>query len=335
MAGMGSERLKAGVRRLMAAAYYRTARFKARLRGKVVILMYHRVLTEKELAADFVQPGMYVRAGVFERHMRFVSEHFRVLSIGELFRRWRHEGLDERARYCAVTFDDGWRDNYLYAYPVLRRLGIPATVFLPTRFVGTDEWFWPDKLAYLLRRARPKETGRSAGDRERIGDVDDVIERWKGMTDEEIETALADMSRTLGVSAPRERAVVSWEEVADMAGNGISFGSHSVTHAILTNVTPGELRREVDDSLRVLRERSVNCVPVFCYPNGAYTDEVVECVKQAGYVGAVTTDFGWETGRARDLFRVRRIGVHNDIARTTPLFAFHISGLNRVGKGER
>jgi len=332
---MGSQLLKAGARQLMASVYYGTGRFKARLRGRVVILAYHRVLTQKELAAHFVQPGMYVLADVFESQMRFVNQHFCVLSIGELFQRWKSGRLDERSTYCVITFDDGWLDNYVYAYPVLRRLGIPATIFLPTRFVGTDEWFWPDKLAYLLRCSRPNGTPPGAGRTEWISHVEEVIARWKRMTGVEIETGLSEMSTALGVSAPRERTIVSWEEVAEMARNGISFGSHSATHTILTNVTREELRREVYDSLRVLQERSGNSIPVFCYPNGAYTDEVVEHVKAAGYVGAVTTDFGWETARPSDLFRVRRIGVHNDISRTTPLFAFHLSGLNHLLSGKR
>jgi len=209
--------LKAGVRQLMAGMYYGTGRFKTRLRGRVVILAYHRVLTQKDLAAHFVQPGMYVLADVFESQMRFVREHFCLLSIGELFQRWKSGGLDERSRYCVITFDDGWLDNYVYAYPVLRRLGIPATIFLPTRFVGTDEWFWPDKLAYLLRCSRPNGTPPGAEGTEWITHVEDVIARWKRMTGAAIETALSEMSRTLGVSVPRERAVVGWEEVAEMA----------------------------------------------------------------------------------------------------------------------
>ena len=322
--------LKARVRQLLAEMYYRSGRFKARLRGKVVILSYHRVLTRKELSAHFVQPGMYVLAEVFARHMQFLTEHFHVLSITELFERWRSGRLDERTRYCAVTFDDGWLDNYLYAYPVLRQLGIPATIFLPTRFIGTHDWFWPDKLAYLLRCNQPSGMPPGARRTEWITHVETVIERWKRMPSDEIESALSDMTRTLGASVPRERTVVDWDEVAEMARNGISFGSHSATHAILTRVTREALRRELEESLRVLRERVTNPIPVFCYPNGAYTDEVVEHVKAAGYAGALTTDSGWETATPSDLFRIRRIGVHNDISRTTPLFAFHISALNRL-----
>src|SRR5262249_48288960 len=160
------------------------------------------------------------------------------------------------------------------------------------------------------------------------------IEAWKRRTPEAIERGLREMSQALGIEEPRDRVVVNWEEVGEMARNGISFGSHSATHAILTNVPPAALEREIDGSLRVLQERSGNCVRVFCYPNGGHSDDVARRVASAGYIGAVTVDFGWETGRPTDLFRIHRIGVHNDISETTPLFAFHLAGLNAV-RGRR
>src|SRR2546428_13508844 len=124
--------IKASVRRGLANAYYRTRQFRRRLRGKVVILSYHRVLSREQPARYYVQPGMYVRVEVFEAQMRFVKEHFEVLSLLRLLELWATGGLDEGTRYCVVTFDDGWRDNYVQAYPVLQRLGIPATTFLAT-----------------------------------------------------------------------------------------------------------------------------------------------------------------------------------------------------------
>jgi peptidoglycan/xylan/chitin deacetylase (PgdA/CDA1 family) len=326
-------RLKARARRFVADAYYRSAHFKKRLRGKVVILTYHRVLTRADLDRQYVQPGMYVLADVFARHAQFLAEHFHVLSLAELFERWRSNGLDGGTRYCVITFDDGWLDNYVHAFPVLRALGLPATIFLPTRFIGTDEWFWPDRLAYLLERQR-EAASQGHGDPTWAEQVERTISSWKMRDADSIERELAALARDLGVSMSSERIVVNWDEVAEMGRHGISFGSHSATHAILPGVRSERLHEEVDDSLHVLRERSDNCVPVFCYPNGSHTDEVVARVRKAGYMGAVTTAFGWETRAPVDLYRLPRISVHNDITDTLPLFAFHVSRLNHVMGGD-
>ena len=112
-----------------------------------------------------------------------------------------------------------------------------------------------------------------------------------------------------------------------MAQNGISFGSHSLTHAILTRESAEEVQREVRHSLQELRERQANCVPVFCYPNGDYSAAIAEQVRSAGYRGAVCSESGWETRVPRNLFALRRVGIHNDLCRTVPLFAFRLAGL--------
>ena len=94
---------------------------------------------------------MYVSKDVFEMQMQFLKEHFTVVSFGELLDLWTQKTYDQSKRYCVITFDDGWLDNYIYAYPVLKKYEIPATIFLPTAFVGTNKWFWPDKIGFILR----------------------------------------------------------------------------------------------------------------------------------------------------------------------------------------
>jgi peptidoglycan/xylan/chitin deacetylase (PgdA/CDA1 family) len=296
----------------------------------VVILAYHRILSREDLLGSYVPPGMYVRADVFEAQMRFVKEHFEVLSLEQLLEHWTAGSLDEAKRYCVVTFDDGWRDNYLHAYPVLRQLGIPATIFLATQFVGTDEWFWPERLAYILLG----RMGRSARHNdERMwseAEVEAECGRWKRMRRADIDRALGELMRERAMSLPRERAVMNWDEVAEMSQHRISFGSHSLTHAILTREYPQEVDRELRESLRELRERKVNWLPVFCYPNGDYSVEIIDQVKAAGYLAAVCSESGVEARAPGNLFALRRVGIHNDVSATMPLFAFRLAGLDRT-----
>src|SRR5581483_9637650 len=149
-AGLG-EAVKAAGRRALASICHRSGVALGRLRGRAVILGYHRVLAPGDLGREFVQPGMYVEAGEFAAHVRYLLRHFRVLALEDLLARWAAGDWDPAARYCAITFDDGWRDNYVHAFPVLRALGVPATIFVATAFVGTPERFWTDILAACLR----------------------------------------------------------------------------------------------------------------------------------------------------------------------------------------
>ena len=341
---MHGKRLKTSIRRMAAWIYYLSRTHLVHHRGKVTILLYHRVLSEEDLKKQFVQPGMYVLHDVFEKHMQFLKEHFQLISLRDLLDFRGSKPWDTRQRYCVITFDDGWLDNYLYAYPILKKYQIPATIFLTTALIGTRHWFWPDKLGYLLRYCclasaleEQKEYIRALSARygwlaelavePRIEQIDSIIELCKELPDEEIEECIETMRRVLGLELPHERVLLNWEEVEEMSQFGISFGSHSCTHRILTKLPRTEIRQEIEVSLHTLREKQINHIPVFCYPNGDYTPEIAQQVQAAGYEAAVGNRLGFGDDSPENPWGLRRMCVHNDISATMPLFAFHLSGL--------
>ena len=309
---MIKEEIKATVRKILAWTYHTSRLFATQLKGKAFVLTYHRILPAEVIRREVtLQAGMYVSSDVFALQMQFLREHFEVLSLAELLALWKEKNWDREKCYCVVTFDDGWLDNYLYAYPILRRYEIPATIFLPTAFIGTNRWFWPDRLAYLLKRycmdsgvECKKNSLRSVEDRyfwfgkmdevknEKALDV--VIEACKSRTQEEIETLLEEMGQVLGVEFPAERVLVHWGEVKEMSEHGISFGSHSCSHKIFTTLSLREVHKEVTDSLHTLQDKPINFIPVLAYPNGNYSREIINQVKAAGYQAAVSTRFGFE-----------------------------------------
>jgi peptidoglycan/xylan/chitin deacetylase (PgdA/CDA1 family) len=344
---MTKQQIKSSARRGLAWIYRASRHSLKHLKGKALILAYHRVLSEKELAGDyFIQPGMYVRNDVFEQQMRYLTEHFQVVSLMELLNHWAHGTWDHDKRYCVITFDDGWRDNYIYAYPILRKYNIPATIFLPTDFIGTKQWFWPDKMGYLLmhscgngsgpRAANTAEGlldrypwGRSVIEQARSGKIDSAIEMCKEFPEETIYAFIDEMSRTMEVEFPDEHLLLNWQEAREMSQQGISFASHSCTHKILSKLSPEEIRNEMERSFRTLGENEINYIPVFAYPNGTYNEEIIKHAKAAGYRAAVSMAFGFEGGSPKCLFQLRRVGIHNDISATIPLFVFHVSGLRQ------
>lgn len=346
---MKSREVKMTIRKVMASIYHASNHFLKHLQRKTLILTYHRVLSEKELRQDYIQPGMYVRDDVFEKQIQFLKEYFKILSFAELLNLWSEKNYNQSQRYCVITFDDGWLDNYVYAYPILRKYNIPATVFLPTSFIGTNQWFWPEKVGYLLRHYYIAGIGEAqrkwidslwvrypwakvlngVGSSEKI---DSVIEMCKELPEDHVHDVMLEIGSAMGLRFPEQRIVLNWEEIEEMSQNGVSFGSHSCTHRILTKLPAQEVQREIMDSLYTLREKKVNDIPVFCYPNGNYTQEIMKWVKAAGYRAAVSTDFGFEGRFPEDLFSLRRIGIHHDICATIPLFTLHISGLNNLSR---
>ena len=112
-----------------------------------------------------------------------------------------------------------------------------------------------------------------------------------------------------------------------MGRHGISFGSHTENHVILTNLPPAEARAEIVNSGTVLAVKVGRPTIAFCYPNGSYSPEVVRMVADAGYRCAVTTRRG-PLGSSAGPFELRRILLHEDIANTPALFACALAGLS-------
>jgi peptidoglycan/xylan/chitin deacetylase (PgdA/CDA1 family) len=339
--------MKSTLRSVAALAYSASPHFLARAAGHVLILAYHRVLPHAERAATFVQPGMYVTPETFERHLGFLSAHFTLLSFEELLSGWQQGSLDPSGRYCVITFDDGWLDNYVHAYPLLRAYRAPATIFLPTDVIGTSEWPWSDRLGQLLQgqgsrvtaglihgilapmsRRYPAIAAVNGKRPEQV--IDSLIEAGKQMPDDARTELLGRVAETSGEANVRSRCFMNWNEVREMSSHGIAFGSHTCTHPILTRVSTNTVRHELRSSLQALRRQAINHVPVICYPNGDETAEVAAEARAAGYRAGVTTRAGLESNPPADLLRLRRIGIHEDVSRSVPLLMLHVARRSRA-----
>lgn len=302
--------LKTAIRATAGRLYWASPHFLSSLAGKVIILSYHRVIPRPDATSLFTQAGMFVTPRTFELHLQLLATYFEVLSFDALLDKWKCGDWNERARYAVITFDDGWVDNYEHAFPLLRRFGLPATVFLPTSLVGTTEWLWTDQLGALLQQ---RGVGTPA-------EWDAEIERAKTLSDR----ARAELLTTLGPPLTGRR-LIDWRQAYEMSRFGITFGSHTSTHANLTRLSGAALDRELREPLEVLRREDLAFVPVLAYPNGDHSDAVVQAARAAGYHAAVTTNAGAEGSRPFDRLRLRRIGVHDDVTQSTSSFAFHVA----------
>ena len=234
--------------------YWGSPHFLRHVTGKVVILTYHRVIPRAEVESSYVQPGMYVTPETFERHLQFLTAHFELLTVDACWRNGTPGGWNDAARYCAVTFDDGWIDNYRYAYPLLRRYGVPATTFWrPVDRI--PDWF--GRIASAICSAGAGAARRSEWD---------ALSNARRRSPTRSGRTCSRPRRGAGRAGPGERRFVTWEEVAAMSRAGIAFGSHSSSHANLTSSERGGARARAREPLEILRARGVNHVPVLAYP---------------------------------------------------------------------
>jgi len=292
--------------------------------NSALILMYHRVLGVLSAGADFVQPGMYVSTETFRCHMRFLKEVFNVLPLAELVERIESDKCVSGC--CAITFDDGWLDNYTHAFPVLQELQIPATIFLATNFIGTDRMFWPEELSYYLSQPEVMALAkinpllqRIYTDNITVKYLDNAIQFMKTYSPVEREELLSHL-RSTNVSTHPKRMLMNWDEAKHMQASGlINFDAHTANHAILDQISLDEAEEEIITSRNEIEQRLGRTPEFFAYPNGNYSDDLKALLKRNGFRGAVTTRKGW-LDKDVGLFEIPRIGMHEDVSCTIPLF---------------
>jgi len=308
--------------------------------SQFLILTYHRVLP-KSIASKETEPGMFVTPETFRRHLSFLKLHFDILPLSTLTEQQSVlESEHNRSKpACFITFDDGWRDLYQYAFPIIAECDVPATVFLPTGYIGSHRYFWSDIIYKAIAGSSRHSHKSRISDNPAVKDllsisrdnperIADAIAKLKSLPFNAIEEIIEELSKTGSIAkrAPK-RQFVSLSEIETMRKSGlVAFGSHTVNHRILTTLSKSEIHREVYDSFCFLKEKKIvkeNDFIPFCYPNGNHDANTKQSVMAAGYSAALTTLTGWNS-QTSDLFALRRISLHDDMTRTIPLFVYKI-----------
>ncbi len=213
-----------------------------------LILAYHSISdTRKDTLAVSVQN--------FEQQLAWLKKNnYQSLSLKDL------QNASSKNKIVVITFDDGYRDNYHVALPILIKYGFKATIFITADFTGTEHIFWWDK----------NKIGK-------YGDEEDF-------------------------------KLLTWDQVNEMIGYGIEFGSHTKKHKLLPDISEKEARIEIEDSKSKISSMIGSDVSSFCYPAGRLNDSIINMVSQAGYqCGVITPPV---RGIPKSIFTIRRVGIY-------------------------
>ena len=298
--------------------------------------MYHRFGCKND--------SRRLEAAIFEEQLKILLNNFNVVSLNYLCALLA-DGAQIPPNTVAITVDDGYEDFYFFAYPVLKKHSIPATVYITTEFVEQKIWLWPDLIEYILKTTKYKDYSTAlSGDiiSFKLTDSEYKMKAWNDIADHCLILSdsaknifIKELAQDMGVAVPdkptEEYRALSWEQIYDMQHNGIDFGSHTCTHPKLTKIeTQDELLYEIKVSKQKIQEKLDTEISSFCYPNGTkadFNDNIKNIVKNAGYKNAVAAYFDLDTHD--DLFELQRHGISNDMLHFNKIM-YGVESLSKV-----
>lgn len=285
----------------------------------LTILLYHGVAPEEESSTTDVaaipesagQTGIYnyrkkfISPEVFEKQLEYLKKEYVILSLEDALQQLKYGRLAAHA--LVITFDDGYENNYQYAYPILKRMELTATVFVTTDFVLEHRPLWVDRLEYACGAGNAPRNVKEKRDNE----LRDALKKLPNEEKEERLRYLESKTRTL-VNFNGDRKVyapLTIDQMREMSENGMALGAHTQTHPILSHLSFEEARTEIVGSKLALEQQGFTVSHVFAYPNGQlgdWTDKTEQIVRDASFTAALTTVQGVNT-RETNLFRLKRI----------------------------
>jgi peptidoglycan/xylan/chitin deacetylase (PgdA/CDA1 family) len=288
-------------------------------RNRPRILMYHR-FSEKEEREK-------ISKDVFYSQMQKLTKRFNVISLNSLF----NSGVIDVSppkNAIVITVDDGYRDFYDIAYPILVDFKLPAVVYITTNFIDGKTWLWPDTIEFILKKSDKSnlslEYNNTVFDFPLSNEIE-IAKAWVSLNN--FSVTLDNDCRIEFISQLKSAAEVdlpptpvdnytplTWDQIREMSDNGITIGAHTCNHPILSKLDKKIMEVEIGESKSRIETMIGKPVTCFCYPNGQasdYNDEVINIVKKCGFLNAVTAFY--DVNDIKSKYELRRHTISDNM----------------------
>ena len=305
-------------------------------KNKLTVLAYHRIMDVDE---NFPFDIELISASCkqFEEQINFVSKYFTPITIEQLVECYNTStALPEKS--VLITFDDGFEDNYKNAFPILEKFNVPATIFLSTDYISSNKTLWFDRLAYFIlnsdedifRLVLESKFNIKNNYENRRSVLEEVMEYVKHIPNSEREILLDDMYSKYHFEYKDNHkhlsTTLTWEQIKEMDKSNISFGSHTLSHPILSQLTESELDNELFTSKSILEKHLGHPVETIAYPVGteaAFNKKVINYTKKAGYLLGFSYIAGVNAWPLKQQYSIKRLHVERYVS--TSLFKCMLS----------
>jgi peptidoglycan/xylan/chitin deacetylase (PgdA/CDA1 family) len=291
--------------------------------GCLAIFLFHGVI-ERQQHQVRNYTRKHLPAADFQAMLEGVGRAGRAMSMDDVVRICRSGESFPKGAF-AVTFDDGFENNLTVARPILNRLGIPATVYVTSRFIDENGMSWIDRIEYAMEVVSTgvltfpwsERAVSFATAAEKIAILGDIRTHVKSTPDLDVDAFVSGIFRQLDLEEIRSSRdqldqKMTWDQVRDWCADGFLVGGHSHTHAILSFLSPSQLEREIDISLTMMSDKAGIVTPHYSYPEGlahCYSEGVIQMLKGRGITCCPTAIDGINQPGA-DPFHLRRVMVN-------------------------
>ena len=229
----------------------------------------------------------------FEQQIVHLVRNYDVIPLNKIF--------SKNKNAVVLTFDDGYKNNLKFAYPILQKYNLPATLFITYDFIDKNVFTWWDRLEYSGKKVN--------------------VKKLKSLHPNEIEKEVFNItSLNKNSKKSSQYDFMNWNDIKKIS-DVFEIGSHTLTHPILPTISLKEAQKEIFESKKEIEKRIGKKISSFAYPNGNYNRDLIKSVKKAGYNYAVIYEKGNNT--IRDRLNLHRIGIN--VRDDTVIFAIKVA----------
>lgn len=290
----------------------------------LVIFNYHRIGDPLESPLD--RGTFSATADVFADQVQWLKEHSDIIGVEDL-----ESALSDGNACCSmITFDDGYRDNYELAFPILQAAGVPGTFFITSGFLDNHQPAWWDEIAWMVRHSpRPDELAAtrwwtapislSGTDREIA--IRKLLAIYKQLPLEQTEAFLDDVAEVAGsgryLTVAEDGVWMTWDMVREMNRRGMSIGGHTVSHPVLARCPLKRQAIEIEGCKARIETELGEAITAFSYPVGqpdSFDRGTQECLRRAGFQWGFSFYGGCVRSEPFNRFDLPRMGIAHGLS---------------------
>ena len=315
---------------------------KKKMKQSALILAYHRIRPKSYIESNMLMNGMYISTEAFESQISWLKNNYKVVPLADIINDISHK-IQWQTPRCAITFDDGWKDNYDYGFPILIKHNLPATIFVIGNYIGKSEPNCYDTFFEIVCSAASFQmeiiTSIPIIDNFlKQNDVVDIKEKarlsinmLRKLSYRDFRKACESLNnnyyRHLNTNHLNKKySMLSFNNMREMAKHKIDFGYHSKSHFMLTKIPNDKLKDEIAIPDALFAKHNINIKRFFCYPDGQLNKRIISLLTKSGYIGATSLISGFNSINTNP-FALKRFNLHEGNSSTIPLFLATIGNI--------